>query len=65
MPCYVTGSGEGDEAMYAEESRKKALAATKAACELIRTHNINYHLLSKPTLQWVREHEKLDKKRRK
>ncbi len=72
MPCYVTGSYEGDRELAARETWEELQRVTRVACELAQAirdadkrHFIIFPTLNLPTQKWVREHEAIDKKRRK
>ena len=72
MPCYVTGSYEGDRELDARETREELLRVTRVACELAQairdadiSHFVIFPTLNLSTQKWVREHELVDKKRRK
>ena len=70
MPCYATGSQVGDLELEALEARKELTRVTRVACELwqlvesIPMLEHNLQTLSGPTLQWIREHQKIDRKRK-
>lgn len=69
MPCYMTGSLEGDLAMHAEDAQEEAQEATRAACELLkylRDCHVGFSVpsLTKATQRWIRKHEKIDRKRK-
>ena len=70
MPCYYTGSAEGDAQLAADEARRELTRVTRVACELwelvesIPMLHHNLQVLSGPTLRWIRQHQKIDKKRR-
>jgi len=70
MPCGDTQTGDW-ERLENVELRKELLRVTKVACEIltaVRQHTDYYGPIlagfSDSTLQWVREHELVDKKRR-
>jgi hypothetical protein len=71
VPCYVTGSAEGDARLGELEARKELTRVTRVACELwelvqsIPMLQHNLQVLSGPTLRWIREHQKIDRRRRK
>jgi hypothetical protein len=65
MPCYATGSAEGDARLSAQEAQKEATAATRVACELVKTmrgHGLKKLLnqLSPATKAWIVEHDAKD-----
>jgi hypothetical protein len=69
MPCYATGSAEGDAALDAREARQELTRVTRIACELAEAIRGSgqafwFDRLSKETQMWIREHDKIDKQRR-
>lgn len=65
MPCYATGSAEGDARMDAREAQIAAVAATRAACELVamlRSRGMRKMLnqLTPATKAWIVEHDAKD-----
>lgn len=67
MPCYATGSREGDAELSAREAQQEALEATRAACEMMAKLKENDLLseLSKQTRAWIKKHVEIDRKRMK
>lgn len=68
MPCFATGSAEGDALLSAAESDREATAATRAACEMLRelrSFRPSINNLSKSTMDWIKRHEEIDRKRKK
>lgn len=76
MPCYVTGSREGDLALDARDAREELQRVTRVACDLARayTHLLSvyypssnglFYTLSVETREWIREHKAIDARRRK
>lgn len=67
MPCYATGSAEGDARLTAEEQYSAATEATRAACEmakLLRSKGPkSFSKLSLQTRAWVEKHDKIDEER--
>lgn len=76
MPCYITGSAEGDALLAARENNEKLLKqlqlVTRVACELAGYVVLNDEIhpavsqrklreLSKEAQNWVMEHRKVDK----
>lgn len=73
MPCYYTGSAEGDRALALEEAEKENTAIitelTQMLCSTLT--EMEGHLepeqveaiLSKRTQTWWRKHKKIDAKR--
>jgi len=73
MPCGDTQCGDW-ERLENIELRKELLRVTRVACELASVirladsrvcHTYLFTQLSLSTQKWVREHEEVDKKRRK
>lgn len=70
MPCYTTGSALGDAQLDAEEGSRAATRATRAACDMmrqakrLRVWEEFAAGLSRRTLNWIKEHETVDKERR-
>ncbi len=71
MPCYYTGSAEGDRALAWEESAKEnAETITKltqllceACTELYKVDGLSRsYNLSKDLDKWWKEHQRVDKK---
>jgi hypothetical protein len=60
MPCYATGSAEGDALLQRDEAHKLAPAAARAACELAKA----VPLSSKETRAWVSDHALIDEKKK-
>ena len=62
MPCYVTGTSEGDANLHAAEAQKAATSATRVACEALRyiEEKGDIHHLSISAQQWWREHRVVD-----
>lgn len=66
MPCYATGSREGDAELSAREAQQEALEATRAACEMMAKLKENdLSGLSKQTRAWIKKHVEIDRKRMK
>jgi hypothetical protein len=67
MPCYATGSAEGDLRLAMEENAKetaeKITMLTRVACELSEgAAPSKLKKMSKLTQIWVKKHQKIDKK---
>lgn len=64
MPCYITGSSEGDQRLYAEEARKKAQHLTQMLCETCRRleREGSLYILGSEIASWWIEHKKTDQK---
>lgn len=67
MPCYVTGSAQGDAELARDEAYDDANKATRAACEMAKILKpmAQFNRLSKSTQDWIKEHEKIDRQRKK
>ncbi len=70
MPCYDPRSN--DPEYICEDIRKELNRVTRVACELAqairdadKSHFVIWPTLNLSTQKWVREHELVDKKRRK
>ena len=67
MPCYYTGSREGDLALSLEEARTQVTRLTRMLCEAnkhIDEHSSDYHYVSvrSPELdRWWKEHKVIDR----
>lgn len=65
MPCYYTGSAEGDAEYDATLARKAATAATRAACEMAKLlTKRQWAQLTPATQEWIYIHEKMDATRK-
>jgi hypothetical protein len=65
MPCYITGSAEGDARLSASESHAKATEMADmlcSLCERIEKHKISIVLPDKVQLWWD-NHKKIDAER--
>jgi hypothetical protein len=62
MPCFVTGSAEGDERLYREEVEAKATRLCRLLCELCRHCEGRMDMPPRVRAWWV-EHKKVDAKR--
>lgn len=65
MPCYTTGSAEGDAHLAAQEAHEAATKASRAACDALNLIEQRGALsfVSADTLTWWREHQKTDRER--
>ena len=69
MPCTITGSFEGDRALFAEEdlekAQKKNLKLTQFLCETCQIlENMGYKGFVNPKLEkWWKKHKNQDGKR--
>lgn len=68
MPCYVTGSAEGDAQLAAREAREAATLATRLLCEVMEVlpDGIRDGLyLAVPGLPvWWSKHQQIDRERK-
>lgn len=63
MPCYQTGSAEGDARLTASEAQDEATKLCEmlcAACQYIEKYNI---LMPPSIKKWWNNHKKIDKER--
>lgn len=72
MPCYYTGTREGDLELQAEEHGAELVALTRMLCSTIKnitkSHSSAHRdkfLLSKETQAWWKAHQARDKAHRK
>jgi hypothetical protein len=65
MPCYATGSAEGDANLSAQEARLEASKATRVLCEVLNWLDDRglVDLQSADVRLWWEEHKKVDAKR--
>lgn len=61
MPCYYTGSAEGDAELRAEESRKLVTELTQMLCSLCE--KIPEKDLPQNVAKWYKKHRKVDEER--
>jgi hypothetical protein len=68
MPCYATGTAEGDARLMAQEAHEQLTITTRVACELNRLLKDFYpdylNHCSLETRLWIRVHEQVDIDRR-
>lgn len=64
MPCYYTGSAEGDAQLEAEIARKKLTEVTAMLCELCDFVESEERNLPDHIAAWWDEHTKVDRERR-
>ena len=63
MPCYATGTAEGDANLRAHDAQDAATKATRAACEMAKVLTARQRFkLSDATREWIAEHAKSDAK---
>jgi hypothetical protein len=66
MPCYITGSQEGDLSLSLEEAHSKATELTNLLCmqcEALEATK-NFHLMHFCVRKWWENHKKIDEDRR-
>ncbi len=71
MPCFYTGSAEGDAKLQADDARKALTITTEmlcTVCALIDDHNTCHDAndfarldLPKDVKKWWKKHKKIDK----
>lgn len=68
MPCYYTGSREGDLALAAQETREALTKVTRVACELLSLMpgygDGAWDEISPEVIAWCKEHQRKDRQRR-
>lgn len=64
MPCYATGSAEGDAQLAAAEVREELARVTRVACELAEFARDFKRAFSKETTEWMADHARLDRARK-
>lgn len=66
MPCYLTGSREGDLELELRVLQTEATAATRAACDMAKAigRGSVWPKLLLSTQNWIRKHEEIDRERR-
>jgi len=62
MPCFYTGSAEGDARLAASEAREALTSITQLLCETCRQADKNHYTLPAETQKWWNEHKTLDRK---
>lgn len=65
MPCYITGSAEGDLRLHYNELHDSATQTNDMLCRLCHeceTQNVN---LPKDIKEWYKKHKKQDKENKK
>lgn len=69
MPCYATGSAEGDAQLSAQEARKEATKVTALLCMLCQEVEeygcVDEIFLPTPVRAWWKKHKKIDQIKRK
>jgi hypothetical protein len=63
MPCYYTGSAEGDARLHAEEAQTELTKVTRLLCSAMKAAERQRFLSAMPNdvRQWWREHKKIDR----
>lgn len=65
MPCYMTGSAEGDARLAADEARAQVTKLTEILCAQMRAlEKVDPGLIHKSAKAWWEEHKKIDAQRR-
>lgn len=68
MPCFITGSAEGDAQLAASEARAEATKVTRLLCTVMETleYGDDEHLVRDvPNLHaWWAEHKRIDAERK-
>jgi hypothetical protein len=64
MPCYVTGSAEGDANLRAENARNLATELTDLLCETCKYMDKTGVPLPNRTAKWWSKHQKIDSRRK-
>ena|SRR5579862_9145034 len=66
MPCYATGSAEGDARLDAQESREELTKVSRYLCEAMTLIEKNAGLayLSNGAKSWWKKHKAIDSRRR-
>ncbi len=64
MPCYITGSREGDLELSIRELRATAGETHRLLCQLCRHYEVNKRLLPPEIAIWWTKHKRIDAKRR-
>jgi hypothetical protein len=61
MPCYVTGSAEGDAELAAADAIKELTKVTRLLCLVCKEAEKNNGELPKSVWDWWEKHSKQDK----
>lgn len=64
MPCYITGSSEGDARLELHETQKVAQKVTRLLCALCRAWERGDENMPEGVSEWWEEHKAIDEKRR-
>lgn len=64
MPCYYTGSAEGDARLDAEIARKELTETTELLCKTMKWLEVNNMQIPEFAKNWWKKHQKSDKKGR-
>lgn len=64
MPCFYTGSAEGDARLLVEEANSKLTMVTQLLCAVLETMEKRGQVIPQGALEWWKEHKKIDAKRR-
>lgn len=60
MPCYITGTAEGDEKLFHDEEMTKL---TQMLCETLRALEASNGKVPESVKSWWASHKKVDAKR--
>ncbi len=66
MPCYMTGTAEGDASLAASEAIQRTTELTRLLCmqlEALENTN-NEHLIHRAVLPWWNHHKEIDQQRK-
>ena len=65
MPCYVTGSAEGDAHLAAQEANEEATRVTEMLCSVMRNlDNLGLSRFAPGNVQdWWKKHKRIDQQR--
>lgn len=65
MPCYMTGTREGDLALRVEELHEEATKTTRLLCKTLRSlDKRTVGSLPKDVQEWWEKHQEIDRKRK-
>ena len=67
MPCYLTGSREGDLALDAAETSKEVTKLTRMLCRVCKQAEglKTFNRLPEEVQKWWKKHKKVDEQRKK
>ena len=64
MPCYITGSREGDRELSMQELQATAGETHRLLCQLCRHYEVNQRLLPPEIAIWWEKHKAVDARQR-